>query len=384
MLPAGHRRGNYRIWVRVEGPLALVPKLPIRDARGVVDVRVDAGAIIDTTKPQDRLISAVVDNNPLVLKDGDVATAGYVLIALLAQEIRDAKGRGLSTSRTGNIFRLLLREPHAVITQVARAITRNVVAPDESLPIALALLSVVFEAEDTHDLHIAPDDADLVWSQLPWIGAAVEPWDDSPDTRYRWSERLGWPLDQHDDVNDEEFDIAPLVGAIETRPPLRPILTANFDQQARIFKEVAWETIENILDLNVGTRTDLPLSLDAEWDAVIRNIAPLVREEGSLAIRDWGLEHSAVLQPALGRLTSHPCHDVLSQYSVRAMSPYSTAHDQWFFHNVIALAVDLTSARDKGEPIAAALIDACYLSQQWVSYALLLALSIHPYSRLDN
>jgi hypothetical protein len=66
------------------------------------------------------------------------------------------------------------------------------------------------------------------------------------------------------------------------------------------------------------------------------------------------------------------------------MSPYSTTNDQWFFHNVVALAVHLTAARDRGETIAAALVDASELSPQWVGYALLLALSFHPYSRLDQ
>jgi len=310
--------------------------------------------------------------------------AGYVLIALLAQEIRDGKGRGISTSRTGNIYKFLLREPHTIITQLARAITRNVVTVDESLPIALALLSVVFEAEDTHDLRISPDDADLVWSQLPWLGAAVEPWDDSSNSRHRWSERLGWPPIVEDEINDDGFaEVAPSDEA-ETWPSLRPILATDFDRQARLFSRVPRETIDALLDSNVGTRTDLPLSVDAEWDAVIRNIAPLVSDEGSLAIKNWGLEHAAVIQSALGRLVSHPCQGVLSQYAVRAMSPYSTTHDQWFFHNVIALATDLTTERDRGGLVAAALIDACSLSSQWVGYALLLALSVHPYSRLDN
>ena len=383
VLPADHRRGNYRIWVRVEGPLALVPKLPNRDTRGVVDVHVESGTIIDTAEPEDRLISAVVDSNTRVLHEGDVATAGYVLIALLAQEIRDGKGRGLSTPRAGTIFRLLLHEPHAIITQVARALTRNVVSHEEALTVSLALMSVVFEAEDAHDLRITPDDADLVWSQLPWIGAAVEPWDDSTDARHRWSERLGWPLPLDGSSSDQEFDDVALPEISESRPPLRPILDADFERQARLFKDLEQEIIDGILDQVVGARTDLPLSVDAEWDAVMRNIIPLVGDSGATAVKSWALEHSTIIHGAVRRLDSHPYKDLLSQYSVRAMSPTATAQDRWFFHNVTALAVDFTTTRDRGEPIAAALIDACELSRQWVGYALLLALSIHPFSRLD-
>jgi hypothetical protein len=384
VLPVGHRRGTFRIWVRVEGALALIPKLPSKETRGVVDVKVESGLIIDTSKAEDRLISAVVDTNPRVLQDGDVARAGYVLIALLAQEIRDGRGKGVGSPRSGLIFRLLLNDPHVIIAQIARALSRNVVASHEALSITLALLSIIFEAEDAHDLTIAPDDADLVWSQLPWLGATVEPWDDSMESRHRWTQRLGWPTSPMAEQVEPESDDPFAVEEADQLPPIRPILANDFDLQARLFKDVPKETIEGILDLNVGTRTDLPLSVSAEWDAVIRSIGPLATEDGALAVKRWNIEHSSVIYAAVKHLESHPFSSVLSQYSVRAMSPYSTTNDQWFFHNVVALAVHLTAARDHGETIAAALVDASELSPQWVGYALLLALSFHPYSRLDR
>jgi hypothetical protein len=327
---------------------------------------VESGSIIDTSNPEDRLISAVVDNNQRVLQDGDVAKAGYVLIALLAQELRDSKGRGLGSSRSGLIFRLLLSDPHVMIAQIAHALSRNVVASNEALSITLALLSVVFEAEDTHDLNIAPDDADIVWSQLPWLGAAVEPWDDSAGARHRWAERLGWPTSEMPELDETEADDSGSFDEVDSQPPIRPILVDDFDRQARLFKDVPKETIEAILDQTVGARTDLPLSVAAEWDAVIRNIGALVQGDGAQAVRSWSNEHAAVIHAALKHLETHPHVSVLSQYSVRAMTPQSTRNDQWFFHNVVALAVHLTDERDRGDTIAAALVDASVVAPQWV------------------
>ncbi len=375
IMPAGHKHGLYRLLVRVEGPLTVSPRMPIKGTRGVCDVAISSGAIFDTTDPIDRLILAVMHGKLEIVRDDDVATAGYVLIALLAQVIRDNGGRGLTSAQAGTIFSLLFDRPQSIVSQVAQAITLNVLASDERLPVAISLLSIVFEAEDKHDLKISPDEASLIWSQLPWLGSAVEPWHESKEASFQWTKQLGWPTqqvksesDEHGDL-DEEIDLATSTS--------REILTPNFDRQARLFRGKTPDEIEIIAGAFRGTRTDLPLSRDAEWDAVIRNIPLLTTVEIASEIERWRHDHMTAVNLALGDLGRHPHAALLSQYAVRAMSAYS-ATDQWFFHNVVALAVDLTEKRSKIESTIA-LVDACAISQQWVGFAILLAISQHPY-----
>ena len=375
VMPAGHKHGIYRLLVRVEGPLTVSPRMPIKGTRGVCDVAISSGAIFDTTDPIDRLVLAVMHGKFEIVRDNDVATAGYVLIALLAQVIRDNGGRGLTSAQAGTILSLLFDCPQSIVSQVAQAITLNVLASDERLPVAISLLSIVFEAEDKHDLKISPDEASLIWSQLPWLGSAVEPWHESKEASFQWTKHLGWPIqqvksdsDEHGDL-DEEIDLATSTS--------REILTTNFDVQARLFRGKTPDVIEIIAGAFRGTRTDLPLSRDAEWDAVIRNIPLLTTVEIASEIERWRHDHMTAVNLALGNLGRHPHAALLTQYAVRAMSPYS-ATDQWFFHNVVALAVDLTEKRSKIESTIA-LVDACAISQQWVGFAILLAISQHSH-----
>jgi len=382
-LPADHRIGRHRVWIKVEGDDARVTVAPSAHTSGVVDVDVTLGRDGDPEVAEDRLITAIRTGRTDVIRDGDVLGHGYVLIALLARLISDEGSRALTTQRAGTIFRLVESASNGVSSIVALAVASNVIADSDRLPVSLALLPLVFEAEDTENLHIDEDSTEMVWSKLPWIAAAIEPWSDSARTRARWSERLGWPEsetgvgDHSDDDEPDETDADWESRPDPAAPPPRRILVDNFDQDVRRVCQMTSDDISLYLGHLIGTKDGIPLSRDSEWDSVLLSIPEIYPREREFA--DWRRTHNTAISQSHSHVSKHDFKGLFRQYEAKAVW-YSDPQYGWVLLDVVSLAASAVHRRRDSLAEVAALIDAARIAPRWVGFSVLLALSLHPLS----
>lgn len=382
-LPSDHRVGTHRVWLKVEGDDSGGIVVPTSDTNGVVDVDVTVGREDDPEVAVDRLVAAVRTGQTDLVRDGDILGHGYVLVALLARLMSDEGPRALTTQRAGTIFRLVESVPNGISRIVAHAVTRNVIGESDRLPVSLALLPLVFEAEDAKDLHIDPDSADMVWSKLPWIAAAIEPWSDSNDTRARWSEWLGWPDDEpttSTDTADDSPDDSDAVSEAtreQLPPPSRRVLVENFDQDVRRVCRMTSDAISLHLGHLIGTKNGMPLSRDSEWDSVLLSIPEIYPREREFSA--WRRAHNYAISQSHAHVSKHEFKALFRQYEAKAVW-HSDPQYRWVLLDVVSLAASAVHRRRDSLAEVAALIDAARIAPRWVGFSVLLAMSLHPLS----
>ena len=380
-LPAGHRSGRYRLWMRIENQGGANPRLPKNGVRGVADINVVSGRGYDPDDPVDRILQAVSLHDTDALQPGDVEEHGHVLIALLSLGIADSGGAGLSGRAAAIVYRLLENDSDHIIRHVVAALDRDVVDEEWSTHISLALLPLLFEAEDRSDLSVEEDFSELVWSRLPLIAAAVEPWNESRTTLLKWNEKLGWP----DAVASDEDEEVKNHGELAVGK--RPVLTDRFDQDLRLICNLPHpggprpkSEIEFMLDLvvgaQIGSRDGMPLSVDAEWTSVVRSVpdAFVAREQ----VGRWRQTHEAPISRAHGYMRNHEFNYLVNQYQARSVWMDDPQY-KWVFFDIAVLAFSAVDDREDSDSQMRSLVDALEFAPRWVEYALMLALSTRPF-----
>lgn len=369
------RIGNFRLSIAIEGPSTAEVLIPLQGAKGTLDLPISFGLPLNPTDPIDRLIATVNDGGESVLLDGDIRNHGYVLIALIARRLADRSGRVLTERSITVIYRLLLQEPEFIVSHVCRALELGVIEYHERLVVSLSLLPILFDAEDGIDLEIDDDFAELVWSQLPWLAAAIEPWSESSAALQRWSQKLGWPqLEARQDMElDEEEVDEP--GPVEN-PPLRTELSEVFDQDVRRIKLMTHAEIALYLGHLIGTRDGQPLSSDAEWDAVLLSIPSLYPLESQ--ITEWRSANNHALSRAHHYVKRHEFANLFSQYVAKAVW-HSDPQYAWVLNDVAVLALSAVDERENALHQIQALVDIARIIPRWVGYSILLAMSVRPY-----
>jgi hypothetical protein len=347
----------------------------LQGAKGTLDLPISFGLPLNPTDPIDRLIATVNDGDESVLLDGDIRNHGYVLIALIARRLADRSGRVLTERSITVIYRLLLQEPEFIVSHVCRALELGVIEYHERLVVSLSLLPILFDAEDGIDLEIDDDFAELVWSQLPWLAAAIEPWSESSAALQRWSQKLGWPqleVRQDTELDEEEVDEP---GPVEN-PPLRTELSEVFDQDVRRIKLMTHAEIALYLGHLIGTRDGQPLSSDAEWDAVLLSIPSLYPLESQ--ITEWRSANNHALSRAHHYVKRHEFANLFSQYVAKAVW-HSDPQYAWVLNDVAVLALSAVDERENALHQIQALVDIARIIPRWVGYSILLAMSVRPY-----
>ena len=369
-MPKGHRSGRYRALLRVESSSVLEPDLPIQGDSNTCDFTLQSGVDFDCDNAVDRIIQAVTSGTLKNIRSGDVKDNGEVLIALLARNVADHNGRALTQRDFAIIYELLTSEPEGIVGFVSRALSRQVIDERDKIAISLSLLPILFEAEDSINLSIDPEDSELVWSQLPILACAIEPWSESFETQCRWSEKLGWPKIPISGVSPNSGE-----SRVIEEIPSRAILAADFDQQLRRVVEFPTEVLLSALGQFIGVRDGQPLSMDAEWDAVVISILDVFPKESEVSL--WRRRHESVVSRAHRNVKSYPKQEIFTQYAAKAVWK-SDPQYKWFLNDVAVLAYDSMHVRAESLQHMQALIDGTRIAPKWVTYAVLLALSMFP------
>jgi hypothetical protein len=370
VMPQGHRSGRYRAWLRVESSSVLEPDLPNHGASSVCDFTLQSGVDFDSEDAVDRIIQAVTSGSLDRIRSGDVKGNGEVLIALLARNVADHNGRALTERDFAIIYQLLTSEPEGIVGFVAKALSKQVIDERDKIAVSLSLLPVLFEAEDSINLSIDPEDSELVWSQLPILACAVEPWSESIETQCRWSEKLGWPK-----VPDSGISLKLNESSDVKKFPSRAILALDFDQQLRRVVEFPAEVLLAALGQFIGIRDGQPLSVDAEWDAIVMSILDVFPKESEVSL--WRRRYESVVSRAHRNVKTYRNQEIFTQYAAKAVWK-SDPQYKWFLNDIAVLAYDGIHARSESLVHMQALIDGVRIAPKWVTYAVLLALSMFP------
>jgi hypothetical protein len=303
-----------------------------------------------------------------------------VIISLLDQLYRDEGVQGLMGHHAALAYNALSRDGAGIVRHIVRALEMNLLDRDSRVAIALALMPTVFKIEDEQDLTIPDEVEELVWSEIPWIAAILEPWDDKSDAEQLWSRHLGWPIsgpnkDEALDLEEDEQIDSPT----EPEPPaLREILIENFDQEVRTHVERPPMFWNMVLESQMGSLSSQPLSRDAEFRAVIETVPKAQGEKKNILA--WRDQWNSTISTAHSYLKHDSNRHLIDQYDVPA-AWMDHGQYKWILKDIGALADYAVLSRGSSQPPTQALIAIYKHLPEWVSYSLLLALSLAPYNK---
>jgi hypothetical protein len=376
-LPSGLRAGRYRLWLKIEGQHAQVPRLPRSDTMGVIDIVFQDGAAPDMDNPIDRIVDAVSRSNTDAVKENDICEYGHVLLGMLALNMGDKGSAGLTDRLGANVYRLLESDLENLIKHIVTALDRDVIDEQFLLQITLAIMPLLFEAEDKHDISVSSEFAELVWNRLPIVAAIASPWNDSVETRARWQSKFGWPIESAAELNDDEsLDINESDEAKQLdTPKIREVLAAEFELDVRRISHLPRKDIEAILSTMIGSRASEFLSIDGEWDAVAKSILSAVNVQNE--IHAWRETHNRTLTRCHSYASRYKYRQLIEQYSVRSVWMDEPMY-KWILFDIMVLSVSAVDDREKCDSQMHALLDAMTFAPAWVEYTMLLALSMKP------
>lgn len=382
-MPDGLPPGRHRLWLKVEGPHAQIPRLPRTGTHGVFDIVVQDGARSDMENPIDRIVGALSGSDLSVIKSGDVSEHGHVLLGLLSLNMGDKGSAGLSDHLGASVYQLLENDLENLIKHIVTALDRDVISDEFLMQITLAVMPLLFEAEDRYDLSVDSDLAELVWSRLPVVAAIVEPWKDSPDIYARWQHKLGWPKVNDTNANDDAVWEESLVEELSEKsfsgiqPEVRSVLAEKFELDVRRVSHLPRENIEFILGSLIGSRANEPLSVDGEWEAVAKTILSAVSVQSE--VNAWRNLHSQTLTRCHRYASKYEHRHLIEQYAVRSIWMNEPMY-KWILLDIMVLAVSAVDDREKCDGQMHALLDAMNFAPTWVEYSLLFALSMRPFT----
>ena len=379
VLPDGLPAGRHRLWLKIEGPHAQIPRLPRADTKGVVDIVFQDGAAPDMDNPIDRIVNAVSTSNLEFIQDSDIREHGHVLLGLLTLNIGDKGSAGLADRLGANVYKLLESNLENLIRHIVTALDRDVIDEQFLLQITLAIMPLLFEAEDKYDISVSSEFAELVWTRLPVVAAIAEPWRDSVETFTRWQDKFGWPNFSDAEVESDESE--ELEGDIEPNwvayPEIREVLASEFELDVRRVSHLPREHIEMVLGSMIGSRASELLSVDGEWDAVAKSLLSAVKAQRE--VNAWRTTHNRTLSRCHSYASKYKYRYLIDQYSVRSVWMDEPMY-RWVLFDILVLAVSAVDDRDKCDDQMHALLDAMNFAPAWVEYALLLALSMKPFA----
>lgn len=376
-LPSGLRAGRYRLWLKIEGLHAQVPRLPRSDTMGVIDIFFQDGAAPDMDNPIDRIVDAVSRSNTDAVKENDICEYGHVLLGMLALNMGDKGSAGLTDRLGANVYRLLESDLENLIKHIVTALDRDVIDEQFLLQITLAIMPLLFEAEAKHDISVSSEFAELVWNRLPIVAAIASPWNDSVETRARWQSKFGWPIESAAEPNDDEsLDINESDEAkhLDT-PKIREVLAAEFELDVRRVSHLPRRDVEAILSTMIGSRASEFLSIDGEWDAVAKSILSALNAQSEINV--WRDSHNRTLTRCHSYASRYKFRQLIEQYSVRSVWMDEPMY-KWILLDIMVLAISAVDDREKCDSQMHALLDAMTFAPAWVEYTMLLALSMKP------
>ena len=378
VLPNGLPAGRHRLWLKIEGPHAQLPRLPRVDTKGVVDIDLQHGAAPDLDNPIGRIVNAVSSSKLDGIQETDISEHGHVLLGLLALNMGDKGSAGLVDRLGANVYKLLESDLENLIKHIVTALDRDVINEQFLLQITLAIMPLLFEAEDKYDISVGSEFAELVWTRLPIVAAIAEPWKDSLETFARWQDKFGWPKLKETEVEGDEFqetqDLDKSVGVDD--PEIRKVLASEFELDVRRVSHRERKDIEMILGSMIGSRASELLSVDGEWDAVAKSLLSAVNAQRE--VNDWRTVHNQTLTICHSHASRYKFRHLIEQYSVRSVWMDEPMY-KWILLDIMVLAVSAVDDRDKCDSQMHALLDAMNFAPAWVEYALLLALSMRPF-----
>ena len=376
-LPSGLRAGRYRLWLKIEGLHAQVPRLPRSDTMGVIDIVFQDGAAPDMDNPIDRIVDAVSRSNTDAVNENDICEYGHVLLGMLALNMGDKGSAGLTDRLGANVYRLLESDLENLIKHIVTALDRDVIDEQFLLQITLAIMPLLFEAEDKHDISVSSEFAELVWNRLPIVAAIASPWNDSVETRARWQSKFGWPIESAAELDDDEsLDINKSDEAKQLdTPKIREVLATEFELDVRRISHLPRKDIEAILSTLIGSRASEFLSIDGEWDAVAKSILSAVNVQNE--INAWRETHNRTLTRCHSYASRYKYRQLIEQYSVRSVWMDEPMY-KWILFDIMVLAVSAVDDRERCDSQMHALLDAMTFAPAWVEYTMLLALSMKP------
>lgn len=376
-LPDGLPAGRHRLWLRIEGPHAQIPRLPRADTKGVVDIVVQNGADLDMDNPIDRIVNAVSSSNLEGIKETDISEYGHVLLGLLTLNMGDKGSAGLADRLGANVYKLLESDLENLIRHIVTALDRDVIEEQFLLHITLAIMPLLFEAEDKYNISVSSEFAELVWTRLPVVAAIAEPWKESLEAFARWQDKFGWP--KFSDVEELEDESQEAQVADETfrvdNPEVREVLASEFELDVRRVSHLPREHIEMVLSSMIGSRASELLSVDGEWDAVANSLLSAVNAQRE--VNAWRTMHDRTLTRCHRYASRYKFRHLIDQYSVRSVWMDEPMY-KWILCDILVLAVSAVDDRNKCDDQMHALLDAMNLAPAWVEYSLLLALSMRP------
>jgi hypothetical protein len=378
-LPAEFRSGAYRIGIRIEDPWSPPSSRPRRDDRTAFDINLELGQPLDLNSAVDRLIHAIKSGD-LPPQEDDVCSHGHVIISLLDQMYRDEGVQGLMGLHAARAYNAFGRDPSGIVRHIVRALELSLLDRDSRVAIALALLPTIFRIEDELNLAIPDEVEELVWSEIPWIAAILEPWNDKTDAPQLWSRHLGWPRSEPntDDEPDIKASQAVDFNSNPVNPPLREVMIDNFDQYVRTYVTRDPEFWKLVLGGFIGSLSDQPLSRDAEFLAVVATIPKA--QEKKKEVLAWRDQWNSTISSAHGYLRFEPNRFLIDQYDVPA-AWMDQGQYKWILKDISALANFTILTRGASQPSTQALIAIYEHLPEWVSYSLLLNLSLAPYHK---
>jgi hypothetical protein len=383
LLPSGSRAGKYRLWLKIEGPHAQVPRLPRTETIGVIDIILQYGAAPDMDNPVDRIVEAVSKSNIDAVRETDVCEHGHVLLGLLALNMGDKGSAGLTDRLGANVYRLLESDLENLIKHIVTALDRDIINEQLLLQITLAIMPLLFEAEDKYDISVSSEFAELVWTRLPIVAAIASPWNDSIEMRARWQDKFGWPIYIEAETKDDdplETNETDEPARIEP-PKIRDVLAAEFELDVRRVSHLPRRDVEAILSTMIGSRASEFLSIDGEWDAVAKSILSAVNAQSEINI--WRDLHNRTLTRCHSYASRYKYRQLVEQYSVRSVWMDEPMY-KWILFDIMVLAISAVDDREKCDSQMHALLDAMDFAPAWVEYALLLALSMKPLESETN
>ena len=377
--------GRHRLWMKIEGQHAQIPRLPRAGTVGVVDIVVEDGAALDLANPIDRIVSGLLSSDLRGIQVDDIKEHGHVLLGLLSLNIWDKGRPGLSDKLGADVYELLESDLENLIKHIVTALDQDVIIEDFLVQITLAIMPLLFEAEDKHDLSVESEFAELVWSRLPIVAAIAEPWKDSADIYARWQHKLGWPkVEELPDVIDEvEEELIEECLTLESSmtPDTRDVLAKEFEADVRRVCHLPRSQVEFILGSLIGSRADEPLSVDGEWDAVAKSLLSAVSAQSEVGA--WRNLHNKTLTRSHHYVAKYEFRHLVQQYEVKSIWMDDPQY-KWILLDIVALAISAVDDREKCDAQMHALLDAMNFAPAWVEYSLLLALSMRPfYSEID-
>ena len=322
-------------------------------------------------------MEAVSKSNIEAIKESDIFEHGHVLLGLLALNMGDKGSAGLTDRLGANVYRLLESDLENLIKHIVTALDRDVIDEQFLLQITLAIMPLLFEAEDKYDISVSSEFAELVWNRLPIVAAIASPWNDSVETRARWQSKFGWPIESAAELNDDEsLDINESDDAklLET-PKIREVLATEFELDVRRISHLPRRDIEAILSTMIGSRASEFLSIDGEWDAVAKSILSAVNVQNK--INAWRETHNLTLTRCHSYALRYKYRQLIEQYSVRSVWMDEPMY-KWILFDIMVLSVSAVDDREKCDSQMHALLDAMTFAPAWVEYTMLLALSMKP------